>query len=151
MVKHSLHTKRGMRFFVLLYLLFSFSAANASVWCQGGECSSRLEFNSVGQCRTFCQTVDAELKHSAAATDSGLFLSNPAGGCFDSPVYSSLITPTNRTNPLSKIAAAEIDPLHLPLQPTKSFWGGRFAPLTSALRLPPLLAMTALRTVVLLH
>ncbi|MDA3904222.1 MAG: hypothetical protein PF441_12345 [Desulfuromusa sp.] len=151
MLTHTLHAKWITRFFVLIYLLLSFSTANASFWCQRVESHSHLEFNPVGQCWAVCHTIDDELQQSEKVAQTGLFLSVVEEDCLDSPVYSSVITPSNRTSPLSKMTATDIDQTHLPFIPAQKSGVARFANLSLASQLPPPQAVMALRTVILLQ
>lgn len=151
MLTRTLHTKWFTRFFLLIYLLLSFSTANASFWCQGAENTSRLEFNSFGQCFNNCQPVDDESQHGEKATTTGVFWSALVWDCFDSPVYSSIITPSNRTSPLSKIAAPDIASVNSSFIPAQIIVAARYANLTFATQLPTPHALTTLRTVVLLR
>ncbi len=151
MLTSTLNAKRVTRFYVLIYLLLSFSSANASLWCQGAEGHSRLESNPVGKCWTACQPVADELRHNEVTADIGVFWSAQGNDCLDSPVYSSVITPSNRTSPLNKISENDIDPIHLSLIPAPNSGNARFFNLISSSQLPHPQALTALRKVVLLH
>ncbi len=151
MLTRTLHTKGVTQFFVLIYLLLSFSTANASFWCQGMESSFRLESNPVGKCWTACPPVDDELQYSEETTRTGVFLSVAEDVCFDFPVCSSVLPPQNRNSPASKFSATDIDPINLLFIPSHSLGAARFANPTLTFPLLPPQALTALRTVVLLH
>ncbi|MDX2496164.1 MAG: hypothetical protein QNK27_14480, partial [Desulfuromusa sp.] len=130
MLTSTLHTTWVTRFFVLVYLLISVSTANASFWCQKSDGSSHLESNPVGECWTVSPLVEDELLCCGESSQPGVFLSVQGDDCFDSPVYSSVITPSNRNSPRSKIATTDIDLFNLPFVPTNSVGIARFANLT---------------------
>ena len=151
MLTNTLHTTWITRFFVLIYLLISVSNANASFWCQESGSSSHLESNPAGECWTVSPLEDDERLCCEETTKPGVFLSVQEDDCFDSPVYSSVLTPSNRMSPLSKIATTDIALTTLPFIHSNDSGIAHFANLTLASQLPHHQALTALRTVVLLH
>jgi hypothetical protein len=150
MLANTLHKKWLTRFFVLIYLLLSFSIANASFWCHGQEDSLRLEFNPSGQCWTSSNSVDDDPQHSEKTATTDPFWSALGGGCFDSPAYSSVITPSNRTSPLPKISTAN-SAIPLSFNPACTSEAMRLASVTVRSQLPTPQVLQTLRTVVLLH
>ncbi len=151
MLTSTIHTRWIARLFVLIYLLISVSTANACFWCQGTENTSHLELNPVGSCWALPALEDDELSCCKEITKQGVSLSVPEEACFDYPVYSSVLIPSNRTSPLSKITALDITLTPLPSTPCKPSGIARFANLTHASQLPHHQALTAMRTVILLH
>jgi len=137
------------RVFVLIYVLLGFSTANASFWCQGSATSSHLESNPIGECWNVCNVGNDE--HSEETINEGIVLSAEASDCFDTPVHFSVITPSNRTSPLSKIATTDIDPITLPFNPAKSSMAVHLAKLAIPAQLPISQSLMALRTTILLH
>lgn len=151
MLTSTLHTRWVTRFFVLIYLLISVSTAHSSFWCHASECSSHLESNPIGECWVFPSLGEDELQCCEEITESGAFLSAQGEDCFDSPVYSSVITSANRTSPLSKITATDLDPLNPHHIPAKSSGTALIADLPITSKLPLTQILTALRSVILLH
>lgn len=151
MLTSTLHTTWLTRFFMLIYLLISVSTANASFWCQEAESTSHLELNPVGECWVISPLEKEELPCCEKTTQPGVFLSGQEEDCFDYPVHSSVLTPSNRTSPLSKIATIDIALKSLPFVPSKDSRSARLANLTLASQLPHPQALTALRTVILRH
>lgn len=151
MLTSTRHTMWIARFFVLIYLLVSIGTANASFWCQEPESTSHLESNPVGECWTAPPFEVDELLCCEEITKPGVFLSVQEEDCFDYPVYSSVLTPSNRTSPLSKIATIDTVLITQPFISSKDSGIARFANLALASQLPHPQALVALRTVVLLH
>ena len=151
MLTSTLHTTWITRFFVLIYLLISVSTANASFWCHDSDSTSHLESNPVGECWAVSPLEEDEFLCCEAITKTGVFLSVQGESCFDYPVYSSVLTPSNRTSPLSKIATTDIALINLSFIPSKDSGVARFANLILASQLPRPQSLTALRTVILLH
>jgi len=151
MLTSTLHTTWITRFFVLIYLLISVSTTNASFWCQESESTSHLESNPVGECWAVSPLEKDELLCCEEIPEPGVFLSVQGEDCFDYPAYPSVLSSSNRTSPLSKIATIDIALITLPFTPSTDSGVARFANLTLASHLPHLQALTALRTVVLLH
>jgi len=151
MLTNTLHTTWITRFFVLIYLLISVSPANASFWCQESGSFSHLESNPVGKCWAVSPLEENELLCCEKITKPGVFLSVQEDDCIDSPVYSSVLTPSNRTSPLSKITTTDITLITLSFNPSKDSGVARFANPTLASQLPHPQALTALRTVILRH
>lgn len=151
MLANTLHTTWGMRFFVLIYLLISVSTSHASFWCHDSESSSHLESNPIGECWAVTPLEEDELLCCEVMTIPGVFLSVQGGDCFDSPVYSSTLTPSNRTSPLSKIATTDIVLIIRPFISFKDSGGARFSPLNLVSQLPHPQALSDLRTVILRH
>lgn len=139
------------RFFLLIYVLISVSTANASFWCQESGSPSHLESNPVGECWALSALEKDELLCCEKITQPGVFLSVPGEYCFDYPAYSSVLTSSNRISPLIKIATTDIALITLSFSPSKESGVARFANLTLASQLPHPQALTALRTVILLH
>ena len=151
MLTSILQTTWITRFFVLIYLLISVSTTNASFWCQEPESTSHLESNPVGECWAVSPLEEDELLCCEEITEPGVFLSAQGESCFDYPVYSSVLTPSNRTSPLSKIATTDIALITLSFIPSTDSGVARFANLTLASQLPRPHSLTALRTVILRH
>jgi len=147
----TIYKKWLTRLFVLIYLLLGLSTANASFWCHEEENSSRLEFNSIGQCWTSCNRVDANLPHGEETATTESLLSVLDMDCLDTPVYSSTILRSSRTSPLSKTGPANPDALYPSYNPACSSEPARLTNVSSASRLPTPQVLTTLRTVVLLH
>ena len=152
MLTSTRQTKWIARFYVLIYLLLSTSAANASFWCQGAEASSHLESSPAGKCLADC-ALDAEAPQfrnatiKTAATLSGM----AAADCFDSPACLSALPPSNQSSPRSKVAVIDLCTSDLFLfSAINSNYVNAGNP-SFIFQLPPRQAMTALRTVALLH
>lgn len=151
MLTSTLHTTWIMRFFVLVYLLICVSTSNASFWCQDSGSFSHLESSPVGECWTVSPLEKDEFLSCEEMTKSAVLLSAHEDECFDSPAYSSALTPSNRTSPPSKMATPDIALKPLPFTRTKGSGVAGFAKLALASQLPHPQALTALRTVILLH
>ncbi len=151
MLTSSLHTKWIMRFFLMIYLLLSFSTANASFWCLDEESSSHLESSPIGKCWTNCPPdTDANLQ-AIVTTQAAVFSSEQGEDCLDSPVHSSALTSSQRTSTPNKVFTNDFDKDDLPHIPNLSVEGTRFANLSLPTHLPTPQTLKALRTVVLLH
>ncbi len=148
MLTSTLHTTWVTRFFVLIYLVISVSTANASFWCHASGSSSHLESNPIGECWASPPFGEDEFQCCEETTE---FLSVQGEDCFDSPVHSLVITPANRTSPLSKITATDLDPINPHHIPVKSSGTALIADLSIVSTLPHSQILTALRTVILLH
>lgn len=153
MLTRTLHTTWITRFFVLIYLLISVTPVNASFWCQKAESTSHLELNPAGEC-----WVVAPLEEDGDGDQCceevpkpGVSLSVQGKSCFDYPAYSSVLTPSNRTTPLSKIVTTDITLTALHFISFKDSGAVRSANLTLASQLPRAQFLTAIRTVILLH
>ncbi len=151
MLTSSLHTKWIMRFFVLIYLLLSFSTANASFWCQEEESSSHLESNPIGKCWTDCPPNTDTTQQTTVTTETAVFSSGQEDDCLDSLVYSSALTSSQRTSPPNKVLPTDFDTDDLPHIPNLSLEVTHFANLSLPTHLPAPQSTIALRTVVLLH
>jgi hypothetical protein len=136
-----------MRLFVLIYLLLSFSTANASFWCLEEQSSPHLKSSPIGKCWTDCDPADSTLQ--PAKTE--LFWATDEEDCLDSPIYSSALTSTPRTNLANRIAVLDSNSLNPPLIANPGLEVSRFVNLNLPSRLPTTQAISALRTVVLLH
>ena len=150
MISCTLHTLKATRLLVLICLLISVSSANASFWCLKSDSSSHLEANLLGQCWTSSSHKD-ELQCCERSPETQASLSVQRDGCFDSPVFTSVITPSNRMSPPGKVTPTDTDlyaPSFVPL-PRAEIAG--FTGRTPAQQLPSHQALTALRTVVLRH
>lgn len=139
------------RFFMLIYLLLSISTANASFWCHGAQNASHLESNPIGKCWTVCAPENAVLQGLESAPADVAWSMPQDGSCLDSPVYSSVLTSSHRTNPLGRILVADIDAVDPASLPDSDVLTSRFAGLSRPPLLPVPQALTALRTVVLRH
>ncbi len=151
MLTNALHTKWIMRFFVMIYLLLSFSSANASFWCLDEESSSHLESNPIGKCWTDCPPNTDTTQQTAVTTQAAVFSSGQEGDCLDSPLHSLALTSSQRTNMPSKVLGPDFDTDTLFHIPSLSVEVTRFANLSLPTHLPATQAIKALRTVVLLH
>jgi hypothetical protein len=151
MLTSRLHTRWITRFFVLLYLLLSFSTANAAFWCQGEQDSPHLESSPIGKCWTNCSSEDASLLQDKAHSGVPLFWSAPEDECLDSPVYSSVLPSSVRTNSATRIAAIDFDSVHIPFITTSGSAATHFGFQKPPFQLPATQTLAALRTVVLLH
>ena len=147
----TLQTKWIARPFLLIYFLLSISTANASFLCQGAEASSHLEFNPVGQCLTACQPEAEQQKFNQALPKARAALCKPIAQCSDSPVNFSAISPIHQFKQRSKLAAIDIDPFNSSLPATTQSGFSRANGSTIVSQLPQPQALTALRTVILLH
>ena len=147
----SLHTKWITRLFVLIYLLLSLSTANASFWCHDEERSSHLESNPIGKCWTNCPPDTDATQLTSATTQSAVFSSEQGDDCLDSPVYTSALTSSHRTNAPTRILATDYDTINLPHIPNLSIEVTHFANLNLPAHLSVPQTIKALRTVVLLH
>jgi hypothetical protein len=105
MLASTLHTKWVTRLFVLIYLLLSFSTANAFYWCKEEASSSHLETNPIGQCWTDCSSNATAFQQNLETTQTEAFSPVPGAGCLDSPVSASLLTSSNRMSPLNRLFA----------------------------------------------
>lgn len=151
MISCTLHTLKATRLLVLICLLISVSSANASFWCQKSDNSSHLESNLLGQCWTPSPLNEDELQCCDRSTEKPVTLSVHDDGCFDSPVFTSVITPSNRMSPPSKMTPTESVLFGLPFIPTTNAGVAAFARQAPAQQLPSHQALTALRTVILRH
>jgi hypothetical protein len=151
MLTSSLHTKWIMRFFVMIYLLLSFSTANASFWCLDEESSSHLESNPIGRCWTDCLPNTDTTQQTTLTTQTAVFSSGQEDECLDSPVYTSALTSSQRTSTPNKVFATDFDTDDLHHIPNLSVEVTRFANLSLPTHLPAPQTIKALRTVVLLH
>ncbi len=151
MISCTLHTLKLTRLMVLVCLLISVSSANASFWCQKADSSSHLESNLLGQCWPPSPYNEDELHCCDRSTESPVTLSVHGDGCFDSPVFTSVITPSNRMSPTSKMTPTDTDLFDLPFIPTSSAGDAVFSSQAPAQQLPSHQALTALRTVILRH
>lgn len=150
MLNIELHKRWFARFFVLIILLFSTSVGNA-FWCTGQKGNSHLELNSIGECQSACHSETENHQRNRGTTDNDLTLSDLEDDCFDSPAYSSFLTSSTQPDLQSNIAVIDLDQTHRPIIPVKSLSLAGRGNLTFASKLPPPQALTALRTVVLLH
>ena len=151
MFTNTLHKKWIARFLVLIYLVLSASTGSASFWCQGAETSSHLESNPVGECWTVCHPEEEGPPSSDDASREEVAVSAIVDDCFDSPAYSSALTHSTQTDPQHKVDVSEVGSTSLAYVSTNSAGCDRFYALIRAAQLPPPLALTALRTVVLLN
>ena len=150
MLTSSLHAKWITRFFLLVYLLLALSTANASFWCQDEKSSFHLESNPIGKCWTN-DHLNTDATQQTVPTQSTVFSSEPGEDCIDSPVYSSALTSSHRTNSLNRVHATAFDTINIPHIPALSLKVTRYANLSRPARLPAPQTLKALRTVVLLH
>ncbi len=153
MLISTLQTTWITRFFVLIYLLISVSPVNASFWCQKAESTSHLELNPAGECWAIAPLEEDGdgARCCEEVPNPGVSLSVQGQSCFDYPVYSSVLTSSNRTTPLSKIATTDITLTVLPFISSRDSGDARFANQTLASQLPRSQSLTAIRTVILLH
>ena len=151
MLTNSLHTKWIMRFFVLIYLLLSFSTANASFWCLDEESSSHLESSPIGKCWTNCPPDTDANQQAIVTTQAAVFSSEQGEDCLDSPVHTSALTSSQRTSTPSKVLATDFDTDDLTHIPNLNVEGTRFTNLSLPTHLPTPQTLKAQRTVVLLH
>lgn len=151
MLTSSLHTRWITRFFVLIYLLLSFSTANASFWCLEEESSSHLESSPIGKCWTNCPPDSDATQKASVITQTAVYLSEQEEDCLDSPVYTSALTSSQRTSTPNRILATDFDTHDLLHIPNLSLEATRFAYLSLPSQLPAPQTLKALRTVVLLH
>lgn len=151
MLTSSLHKKWIMRLFVLIYLLLSFSTANASFWCLDEENSSHLESSPIGKCWTDCPPNTDANQQAIVTTQAAVFSSDQGEDCLDSPVYSSALMSSHRTSTPNKILETNLDSFNSPHIPSPSAEIQRFPNLSRSTHLPAPQTIKALRTVVLLH
>jgi len=151
MLANTLHTKWVTQFLVLLYLLITVTTANGSFWCQESGNPSHLESNPAGECWDLSPSEEDKPVCCEEIITPGVFLSVQEEDCFDSPAYSSILTRSNRTSPLSKISITDTVSIAQPFNPSTDSGIARFANLTPASQLPPPQALTVLRTVILLQ
>lgn len=147
MLINTLHTRWVTRLFVLIYLLLSFSTANAAFWCLDEQSSPHLETSPIGKCWTDCDPEDPALQSSKAE----LLWKSSENDCLDSPAYSSALTSMSRTISPNRIAALDTDSINPPDIFNQSLEASLFASLTLPAQLPTTQTLAALRTVVLLH
>ena len=147
----SLQTNWIARFFILIYLLLITSTGNAFFWCQDLESSVHLESNLSGTCWNPCAPGEKERQHRDKSSNTSEAFSLDMGDCIDSPVHSSAITPANQHRTKNKSALTDINTTNPSWLQTKSFRAESPGSLYLAQRLPPRQALTALRTIVLLH
>lgn len=151
MLTNSLHTKWIMRFFVMIYLLFSFSTANASFWCLDEENSAHLESTPIGKCWTNCPPNSDTTRQTTVTTQIAISTSGQGGECLDSLVYPSALTSSHRTSTLNKVLATDFSTDDLPHIPNLNAAVTSFANLSISTYLPAPQTIKTLRTVVLLH
>ena len=151
MLTSSLHTRWITRFFVLIYLLLSFSTANASFWCLEEESSSHLETSPIGKCWTNCPPNTDATQQTSVTTQTAVFSSEQEQDCLDSPVYTSALTSSQRTSTPNKVLATDFDTFYSPHIPNPGIEVSRFTSLNLPTYLPIPQTIKALRTVVLLH
>jgi len=147
MLISTLHTRLVTRLFVLIYLLLSFSTANAAFWCLDEQSSPHLETNPIGKCWIDCDPEDPALQSNKAEVN----WTTSENDCLDSPAYSSALTSTFRTNSPNRIAALDIDSINHPLITNQASEASLFVNLNLPTQLPTTQTLAALRTVVLLH
>lgn len=151
MLINSLHKRWVMRFFVLIYLLLSFSTASASFWCHGEQRSSYLESGPVGRCWTACGSEGVRLKDHTELNKAELSRMMPGDDCLDLQVYSSALTSSTRSNVPHRIVVLDIDPADYPFVTLPGFEASPVIKQSIPSRLPPTQTSAALRTIVLLH
>ena len=151
MLKSSLHVKLITRFFVLIYLLLSFSTAHASFWCLDEESSPHLESSPIGKCWTNCPGNTDAGRQSIVTTQAAVFLSEQVDDCLDSPAYTSAVTSSHRTNTPNRIFATDFDTVTLSSISAPGLEVTRFANLSRPADLPIPQKIKVLRTVILLH
>jgi hypothetical protein len=149
MLTSPLHTIWVARFFILIYLLISVSTANASFWCHEPGSSPHFESNPAGECFPARPAENDECCEKT--TEPGVLLSVQMEGCFDAPVYSSVITPANRTSPLNKITATDLSQINPRRTLIKSSGTAHVFDLSIASKLPLSQTLKALHSVILLH
>lgn len=147
MLISTLHTRWITRLFVVVYLLLSFSTANAAFWCLKEQSSPHLELSPIGKCVNDCDPDDPTLQPAKMK----LFWATAEEDCLDAPVYSLALTSTPRTKLANRIALPDTDSLNPPLIASLGLEVSRFVNLNLPSRLPTTQAISALRTVVLLH
>lgn len=151
MLKNSLHTKWVACFFVLIYLLLITSTGNAFFWCKDAETNPHLEFNLSGKCWTPCITEPEEQQRYEQTSSTNVVFSSTTDDCVDSPAYSSVVTSSNQNRSKNKVTITDINTPSLPIILAKRLSAESLGNLSPAHQLPPRQALTALRTVVLLH
>jgi hypothetical protein len=151
MLLRSLHTKRAARFFVLIYLLLITVTGNAFFWCTDAESSPHLESSLSGKCWMPCPSEPEERQRNEPTSNPSVAFSSDLGDCVDSPVYSSVITPSNQHRPKSKITETGIKTANSSFLLAKSLGAVCLGNPSLARQLPPRQALAVLRTVVLLH
>lgn len=151
MLANSLQTKWVARSLVLIYLLLITSTGNAFFWCQDAENYSHLESNPSGTCWTPCNPEAEKQKCNEQTSKASAAISSDLGDCFDSPAYSSVITPSNQNRPKSKATVIDINTPNPPFILAKRLSAESLGNPLHVHQLPPRQALTALRTVALLH
>ncbi|HMB15587.1 MAG TPA: hypothetical protein VKN62_04655 [Pelovirga sp.] len=135
----------------MIYLLLSFSTANASFWCLDEESYSHLESSPIGKCWINCLSDTDANQQAIENTQSTLFSAEQEEDCLDSPVYSSALTSSDRTSTPNKILAINLDFFNSLRIPSLGIKNQRFTNLSLSTHLPAPQAIKTLRTVVLLH
>lgn len=148
MLMNSLQTKWVARFFVLAYLLLITSTANA-FWCQDVEADSHLESNPAGTCWFPCTPEEQEAQRNEQAPAAGMAFSAEGEDCFDSPVHSSGIIPSNQKEPKNKTTVTETNSFNSFFSLDRRLTADLGYP-GVAHQLPPQQALIALRTISLL-
>ncbi len=150
MLTNVLQTKWIVRLMVLIYLLLSFNAANATFWCQADE-DSHLEVNPVGQCWVDCSPGSEALQPGWKGPQPASSSYTPGDDCLDLPVFTSVLPNSKKAGLLHKNPASLFATHHLPAVPELNLEiTGLVNPLLSDY-LPEAQTLTVLRTVVLLR
>ena len=132
---------------MLIYLMMSFSTANASFWCLEEQSSPHLQSSPIGKCWTDCDPENPTLQPAKGE----LAWTTSEEDCLDSPVHSSALTSTLRINSLNRIAAVDIDSIYPPIIVNMELGDSRIINSNFHSRLPTSQSLEALRTVIFLH
>jgi len=139
-----------VRLLIFLCLLL-YASTGQAFWCTGVKGVAHLELNSIGTCNVACHPDTEKHQRNEAETDAETALSNIDKDCFDAPALDSVVSSSNKDCFKNKPVLSDFvlsDPIHsFGLNLRAGYPSNQFL----AFQLPPPQALTALRTVVLLH
>ena len=151
MLTSALQKKWIMQLMVLIYLLLSFSAANATFWCQTDENPPQLEVNPIGQCQVKCSSDSELLQQRSKISQSANPFFSQVEDCLDSPAFTSTLPSSKSTDLLKKNPASPFDTTYLPHIPELNLGMTHLASRILPGNLLELQRLKVLRTVVLLR
>jgi len=151
MLTSALQKKWIMQLMVLIYLLLSFSAANATFWCQTDENPPQLEVNPIGQCQVKCSSDSELLQQRSKISQSASPFFLQVEDCLDSPALTSTLPSSKSTDLLKKNPASPFDTTYLPHIPELNLGMTHLASRILPGNLLELQRLKVLRTVVLLR
>ncbi len=145
-----LRYKLSVRLLISLCLLL-YASTGQAFWCTGAKGVSHLELNSIGSCNVACHPDAEKHQRNAPKTDAETAFSDIGNDCFDIHALDSVISSSNKDCFKNKPGLWDFvlpDPIHsFSLNLRTGYRSNQFL----AFQLPPPQALTALRTVVLLH